>query len=162
MKGKRNAILIVVITVAILLAIGYLLSVVRVRDFDQTEILEAAARRRKRIAWEEEHKKEVEKLGGVQKVVYKTAPNYTGSMRLVRQTITEIPTDSIHLQSGVLENGIAVMVVYRVVGRLCEGAYWVQNDRVYAANGCAKMWSPKLTYSKASIHFDSVKEAINK
>lgn len=163
-----NLVLIGLGTILVMLVIGQVCKDYRCES-RQIEIgAEAEARREKRLAWEAEYKKEVEKLGPrqQQRVVYQAArkavPNYQAAKRAVKQTITKISTDYTHCQTGVLEDGIAVMVTYRSGERWLDAAYWVRNGRVYAANGIAKMWSPTLSYSKASIHFDSVEAAINK
>ncbi len=58
-----------------------------------------------------------------------------------------------NFKSGPLEGGTAVLVNGL-------GAYWVNSDTVYAANGFAKTWSPGITYAKQKkVTFDSVKQA---
>ncbi|GAH65576.1 unnamed protein product, partial [marine sediment metagenome] len=69
----------------------------------------------------------------------------------VKGTMQEgIRTDS--FSTGPLKEGMAVLVDPR-------GAYWVQHEKVYAANDVAKTWSPGIDYSPPGVDIDSVKRA---
>ncbi|WP_445363490.1 hypothetical protein ACJJIQ_01550 [Microbulbifer sp. ANSA003] len=55
--------------------------------------------------------------------------------------------------SAHLNDGIAVLTESRA-------AYWVKNEKVYAANGIAMIYSPKIGKSPVDIDFDSVEAAV--
>ena len=57
------------------------------------------------------------------------------------------------IRSAPLKGGVAVLVDN-------DGAYWVHDGRVYAANGTAGTWSRGLKWSPIGIHFNSISEAV--
>jgi len=85
--------------------------------------------------------------------------NTTGeghAIKLVKDSVTAVPYGTVctwDYKTGKLEGGIAVLVND-------NGAYWVKNVIVYAANGFAKTWSPSLDYSPAGIDFDTVRDSV--
>jgi hypothetical protein len=76
------------------------------------------------------------------------------AVALVKATITVSLNPNITYRTGPLQGGVAVLV-----GDL--GAYWVKNGTVYAANGVAKTWSPRISYALGgSITHSTVKSAV--
>lgn len=89
----------------------------------------------------------------VAKPVIAKPKNYRIAITAVKRTMTNVSTSGRVYQTGFLEDGVAVFVDNLA-------AYWVQNGRVYAANGFAKTWSPSISYSKTGIDIDSVENAV--
>jgi len=76
------------------------------------------------------------------------------AVALVKATITVSLKPNITYRTGPLQGGVAVLV-----GDL--GAYWIKNGTVYAANGFAKTWSPRISYALGgSITLSTVKSAV--
>ena len=89
----------------------------------------------------------------VAKPVIAKPKNYRIAIAAVKRTMTNVSTSGRVYQTGFLEDGVAVLVDN-------DAAYWVQNGRVYTANGVAKMWSPSISYSKTGIDIYSVEKAV--
>ena len=82
--------------------------------------------------------------------------DFNSEIVLVQDSMTAVSPDKIYAweyEAGVLEDGIAVLVND-------NGAYWVKDNVVYAANGFAKTWSPNLDYSPTGIDFDTVQNSV--
>jgi len=79
---------------------------------------------------------------------------YHEEIQLVENEIDLYFYDS-QIEAGPLDGGIAVMVD-------TNGAYWVHEGTVYAANGQAKAWSPGLSSSPDGITWNSVFWAVKK
>jgi len=82
--------------------------------------------------------------------------DFNSEIVLVQDSMTAVSADTIYAweyQAGELEEGVAILVNN-------NGAYWVKDNIVYAANGLAKSWSPNLAYSPTGIDLDTVKDSV--
>ena len=82
--------------------------------------------------------------------------DFNSEIVLVRDSMTAVPADTLYAwdyKAGALKDGVAVLVDN-------NGAYWVKDNTVYAANGSAKTWSPNLDYSPTGIDFNTVQNSV--
>ncbi|WP_444894899.1 hypothetical protein [Microbulbifer sp. SSSA005] len=82
------------------------------------------------------------------------SPAEITAITLIRETMTR---DVRHLLadnlSAHLDDGVAVLTE-------SQAAYWVKDEEVYAANGIAMIYSPKIEKSPVNIDFDTVELAV--
>ncbi len=74
----------------------------------------------------------------------------------VQDSMTAISVDvalAWEYKAGPLKGGVAVLVNN-------NGAYWVKDGVVYAANGFAKTWSPGVDYAPTGIDIGTVEDAV--
>jgi hypothetical protein len=73
----------------------------------------------------------------------------------VRSSITTVDAYGRSYRTGALAGGMAVLVDDL-------GAYWYYQGQVYAANGIARTWSPRIQVAGSSdIRLDNIKLAVN-
>ncbi len=85
-----------------------------------------------------------------------TSSDYSAAIKLVQDSMTAVSADTLYAweyRAGALEDGVAVLVND-------NGAYWVKDNVLYAANGSAKTWSPNLDYSPTGIDFNTVQDSV--
>lgn len=91
---------------------------------------------------------------GIVRVSYTPSDQENLAIAAVKLTITAVDPSELGYRSGLLQGGTAVMAG--------NAAYWVSLNRVvFAANGFAKMYSPRIHYSGAGVDIDSVENAVN-